>query len=90
MRKLQQLLFLGPVEGRLGGQEDGGTGVRQVGRESESGSLLQAAVFLGGWRRRVPRGPMEPGGSEQEGQVVTGDRVRAALQPGWELLPDSP
>lgn len=59
MRKLQQLLFLGPVEGRLGGQEGGGTDVLQVGQESKSRSLR------GGWRRRGPRGPMEPGASEQ-------------------------
>jgi hypothetical protein len=45
MRKLQQLLFLGPVEGRLGGQEGGGTDVLQVGWGSRSGTLLQAEVF---------------------------------------------
>lgn len=71
MRKLQQLLFLGPVEGRWGGQEGGGTGVLQVGWESRSGSLLQAQVF---WEVGA-EGTQRP--SEQEGIVA---RASAAGQ----------
>lgn len=52
------------------------------GEGKQARNLLQAEVFLGGWRRRVPRGPVEPGASEQEGQVVTGDRVSQPCSQG--------
>lgn len=71
MRKLQQLLFLGPVEGRLGGQEGGGTDVLQVGRGSKSGSLLQAEVF----REMETRGTQRPCGARWS-------QGESGLQPG--------